>query len=189
LKYNSKMGARLKKAAVALILGAANCVFAQNASMSAADLRERLHHIHTPHSIDNELDRLTTTLQLSQQQRDEVKVAAAAAPRQNPDVDRRQSDRVGRILRIHSISDETHHQINALLTDQQLVLVQQVQAQMREEGAAAKSTRYAITDAQRLLSPTISENRSIRSTKGGATNPVVMLPVTRGASDCGHVVT
>jgi len=36
--------------------------------------------------------------------------------------------------RIHSISDDTHRQINALLSDRQLVLVQQMQAQMREEG-------------------------------------------------------
>jgi hypothetical protein len=136
VKYNSKMGVRMKKAAIALILGAANCVFAQKASMPAGDLRERLHHIHTPHSIDNELDRLTKTLQLSQQQRDEVKVLL-----------QQHQDRIQTLIdgnptasdeflheRIHSISDDTHRQINALLTDQQLMLVQQMQAQMREQG-------------------------------------------------------
>ncbi|MEA3121861.1 MAG: hypothetical protein QOH33_1419, partial [Paraburkholderia sp.] len=36
--------------------------------------------------------------------------------------------------RIHSISDDTHREINALLTDRQLVLVQEMQARMRREG-------------------------------------------------------
>jgi hypothetical protein len=123
-------------AAGALILGAANCALAQQASTPAGGLHERLHHIHTPHSIDNELDRLTTTLQLSQQQRGEVKVLL-----------QQHQDRIQTLIdgnptasdeflheRIHSISDDTHRQINALLTDQQRVLVQQMQTQMREEG-------------------------------------------------------
>jgi len=38
------------------------------------------------------------------------------------------------LKQIHSISDDTHRQINALLTDHQLMLVQQMQARMREEG-------------------------------------------------------
>ncbi len=36
--------------------------------------------------------------------------------------------------RIHSISDNTHRQINTLLTDRHLMLVQEMQARMREEG-------------------------------------------------------
>jgi hypothetical protein len=123
-------------AAIALVVGAANCVFAQQASSPAADLRNRLQHIHGAHSIDNELDRLTTTLQLSPQQRTEVEVllrrhhdTIQALIDGNPNA----SDELLR-ERIHSISDDTHREINALLTQQQLVLVQQMQAQMREAG-------------------------------------------------------
>jgi hypothetical protein len=61
-------------AAIALIVGAANSAFAQQASSPAGGLRERPQRIHSGHSIDDELNRLTTTLQLSQQQRSEVKV-------------------------------------------------------------------------------------------------------------------
>ena len=120
-------------AAIALIVGAANCVFAQQASSPAGDQR-----IQRTHSIDSELDRLTTTLQLSQQQRGEVKVLL-----------QQHQDRIQTLIdgnptasdeflheRIHSISDDTHREINALLTQQQLVLVQQMQAQMREAGRA-----------------------------------------------------
>jgi hypothetical protein len=123
-------------AALALILCAANCVIAQQASTPAGGLRERLQRIHSAQSVESELDRLTTTLQLSQQQRGEVKVLL-----------QQHQDRIQTLIdgnptapdeflheRIHSISDDTHRQINALLTDQQLVLVQQMQAQMREEG-------------------------------------------------------
>jgi ABC-type thiamine transport system ATPase subunit len=122
--------------AIALVVNAANCVFAQQASSPAADLRNRLQHMHGTHSIDNELDRLTTTLQLSQQQRSEVEVLLVrhhdtiqALIDGNPNA----SDELLR-ERIHSISDDTHREINALLTQQQLVLVQQMQAQMREAG-------------------------------------------------------
>jgi septal ring factor EnvC (AmiA/AmiB activator) len=118
-------------AAIALIVGAANCVFAQQASSPAGDQR-----IQRTHSIDSELDRLTTTLQLSQQQRSEVKVLL----QQHHDriqalIDRNPSASHESLREpIHSISDDTHRQINALLTDQQLVLAQQMQARMREEG-------------------------------------------------------
>jgi hypothetical protein len=47
-------------AAIVLIVVAANCAFAQQASSPAGDLRKRLQNIHSTHAIDNELDRLTT---------------------------------------------------------------------------------------------------------------------------------
>jgi hypothetical protein len=53
-------------AAIVLAVGAATCVFAQQASSPAAELRNRLQPMHGTRSIDDELDRLTTTLQLSQ---------------------------------------------------------------------------------------------------------------------------
>jgi len=87
--------------------------------------------MHGTHSIDDELDRLTTTLQLSQKQRSEVEVLL-----------QRHHDRIQALIdgnpnaseellqqRIHSISDDTHRPINTLLGDRQLVLVRQ-----RQEG-------------------------------------------------------
>jgi DNA anti-recombination protein RmuC len=123
-------------AAIVLAVGATTCVFAQPASSPAAELRNRLQQMHGTHSIDDELDRLTTTLQLSQKQRSEVEVLL-----------QRHHDRIQALIdgnsnaseellqqRIHSISDDTHREINALLSPQQLVLVKQMQAQMREVG-------------------------------------------------------
>ncbi len=126
-------------AAIALIVGTVNCVSAQQASSPAGDVRTRLQHIHSPHSIDDELDRLTMTLQLSQQQRSAVKVLL----QQHHDTIQALIDGNANAsdeflqARIHSISDTTHRQINALLTKQQLVLVQQMQARMREEGRSS----------------------------------------------------
>jgi DNA anti-recombination protein RmuC len=123
-------------AAVALVVGTANCVFAQQAPTPASGLRERLQHIHSTHSIEGELDRLTTTLQLSQQQHNEVQVLLQQHHDRIQaliDGERNASDELLR-ERIHSISDDTHRQINALLTDRQRVLVQEMQAQMRDEG-------------------------------------------------------
>lgn len=75
-------------------------------------------------------------MQLSPQQRSEVEVllrrhhdTIQALTDGNPNA----PDELLR-ERIHSISDDTHREINALLTQQQLVLVQQMQAQMREAG-------------------------------------------------------
>jgi hypothetical protein len=123
-------------AAVVLISGAANCIFAQQASTPAGELRERLQRSHSTHSIESELDRLTTTLQLSPQQHNEVQVLL-----------QQHHDRIQALIdsepnasdeliqeRIHSISDDTHREINALLTDRQLLLVQEMQARMRREG-------------------------------------------------------
>ena len=123
-------------AAIALMVGAATCAFAQEASSPTGGLRERLQRIHSAHSIEDELDRLTTTLQLSQRQRGKVKVLL-----------QQHHDRIQALIdgnpyttddflqkQIHSISDDTHRQINALLTDRQLMLAQQMQARMREEG-------------------------------------------------------
>jgi hypothetical protein len=121
---------------IGLVLGAVYCVFAQQASSPAADLRSRLQQRHGAHSIDDELDRLTKTLQLSLQQRTQVEVlllrhhdAIQALIDSNSNV----SDELLQ-EQIHSISDDTHREINALLTQQQLVLAQQMQAQMREAG-------------------------------------------------------
>jgi hypothetical protein len=113
-------------AGIALIVGATNYASAQQAWLPAGDQR-----IQSTHSIDNELDRIAMTLQLSQQRCSEVSallqqhhVRILAPIDGNPSA----SDEFLR-KRIHSISDDTHRPINTLLGDRQLVLVRQ-----RQEG-------------------------------------------------------
>jgi hypothetical protein len=77
-------------AGIALIVGATNYASAQQAWLPAGDQR-----IQSTHSIDNELDHIAMTLQLSQQRCSEVSSAAAATPCQDPGADRRQSERIG----------------------------------------------------------------------------------------------
>jgi hypothetical protein len=70
--------------------------------------REQLSHIHTPHSIDQELVRLTKDLELAPEQQSRVR----ALLDENPNASRQELG-----PRIHAISDETHREIHALLSD------------------------------------------------------------------------
>jgi hypothetical protein len=80
---------------------------------------EQLQHIHTPQSIDQELARLTKDLELTREQQRQIRPLLVehhdriqALLDKNPTASRQQLG-----PRIHAISDETHHQIHALLTD------------------------------------------------------------------------
>ena len=89
--------------------------------------------IHGLRSIDQELDHLTKDLELTGQQRKQVR------PLLEEHHDRIQAllDRNPSISRadlgpqIHAISDETHHQIEALLTKHQKQLAKAMQERMR----------------------------------------------------------
>jgi Spy/CpxP family protein refolding chaperone len=89
--------------------------------------------VHGPRSIDQELDHLTKDLELTPSQRKQVK------PLLQEHHDRIQAlfDKNPKLSRedlgpqIHAISDETHHQIEALLTDHQKQLAKAMQERMR----------------------------------------------------------
>ena len=90
--------------------------------------------IHGPRSIDQELDHLTKDLELTPSQRKQIR------PLLEEHHDRIQVmfDKNPKVSRedlgpqIHAISDETHHQIEALLTEHQKQLAKAMQERMRK---------------------------------------------------------
>ena len=91
--------------------------------------RQQLQHIHTPQSIDQELTRLTKDLELTPEQQQQVRPLLdehhdkiQALLDKNPIVSRQQLG-----PQIHAISDDTHHEIHALLTDHQKELEKTMQ--------------------------------------------------------------
>jgi predicted HTH transcriptional regulator len=104
-----------------LLTGLATSAAAQDNAVQEPSARQQLQHIHTPQSIDQELARLTTDLQLTMQQQKQVRVLLnehhdkiQALLDKNPTASRQELG-----PRIHAISDETHREIHALLTDHQ----------------------------------------------------------------------
>src|SRR6202035_3436239 len=90
--------------------------------------------IHGPRSIDQELDHLTKDLELTPNQRKQIRPLLEehhdriqALLDKNPGVPR---EDLG--PQIHAISDETHHQIEALLTEHQKQLAKAMQEHMHD---------------------------------------------------------
>jgi Spy/CpxP family protein refolding chaperone len=104
--------------------------------------------IHGPRSIDQELDHLTKDLELTPNQRKQIRPlleqhhnSIQALLDKNPTLSRE-------ALRsqIHAISDETHHQIEALLTEHQKQLAKAMQKRMH---AGEESKRPVPSGASR----------------------------------------
>ena len=92
--------------------------------------------IHGPRSIDQELDHLTKDLELTANQRKQVRPLLEehhdkiqALLDKNPKLSRQDLG-----PQIHAICDETHHQIEALLTDHQKQLAKAMQKRMHDGG-------------------------------------------------------
>jgi periplasmic protein CpxP/Spy len=88
--------------------------------------------IHGPRSLDQELDHLTKDLELTPNQRKQIKPLLQehhdriqALFDKNPGVSRQDL-----APQIHAITDETHHQIHALLTEHQKKLEKAMQDRM-----------------------------------------------------------
>lgn len=88
--------------------------------------------IHGPRSIDQELDHLTKDLKLTSKQRKQIRPLLEehhdriqALIDENPTLSR---EALG--PQIHAISDDTHHQIEALLTNHQKQLAKAMQKRM-----------------------------------------------------------
>src|SRR5205814_1822645 len=89
--------------------------------------------IHGPRSIDQELDHLTKDLELTANQRKQIRRLLEehhdriqALFDKNPGVSRKDLG-----PQIHAINNETHHQIEALLTEHQKQLAKAMQERMR----------------------------------------------------------
>jgi len=105
---------------VAPMLGTAGLGVAQDGRQQPS-AREQLQHIHTPQSIDQKLASLTKDLELTPKQQQQVRPLLQehhdkiqALLDKNPTASRRDLG-----PQIHAISDETHRQIHALLSDHQ----------------------------------------------------------------------
>jgi hypothetical protein len=87
---------------------------------------------HAPRTIDQELDHLTKELELTPAQQKEIRPLLLQHQQQiqtlidkNPT-----APRAALSTQIHGISDQTHHKIDALLTDHQKQLAEAMQARM-----------------------------------------------------------
>jgi hypothetical protein len=106
---------------VMLMFGIAGTAIAQNTGIQQQPARRQLQQIHSPRSIDQELAHLTKDLELTPEQQRQVRPLLnehhdkiQALLDKNPTASRQELG-----PQIHAISDETHREIHALLTDRQ----------------------------------------------------------------------
>ncbi len=121
---------------VMFMLGIAGTAIAQDNGAQQPSARQQLQHIHTPQSIDQELAHLTKDLELTSQQQRQVRSLLQehhdkiqALLDKNPTASRQELG-----LQIHTISDETHGKIHALLTDHQKELEKAMQQREHSGG-------------------------------------------------------
>jgi periplasmic protein CpxP/Spy len=128
---------------VVLMLGIAGAAIAhQDNHVQQPSARQQLQRIHSPQSIDQELARLTKDLELTPQQQKRVRPLLQehhdkiqALLDKNPKASRQEL-----APQIHAVSDETHRQIHALLTDPQKELEKAMQ---RREHSGKENRRSA----------------------------------------------
>ena len=111
------------------MLGTMTPAVAQDSGGQQPSAQQQLQHVHTPQSIDQELARLTKELELTPEQQQQVRPLLVehhdriqAVFDKNPTASRQELS-----PQIHSISDDTHRQIHALLTDHQKELEKAMQ--------------------------------------------------------------
>jgi hypothetical protein len=118
-----------------LMLGVASAAVAQEKEEHQPSAREQLQHIDAPQSIDQELARLTKDLELTAAQQKQIRPLLAehhdriqALFDKNPRASRQEL-----APQIHAISDDTHREIHALLSDHQKKL-EQAMSQREHDG-------------------------------------------------------
>jgi protein CpxP len=151
-----------------LILGMAGAAVAQDVTQNVAQengtqqpsAREQLQRMHAPQSIDQELARLTKDLELTpdqqkqvrpllQEHHDRIQVLLDKNPK---------SSRQELAPQIHAISDDTHHQVHALLTAHQ----QQLEKAMQQREHNGEENRRPEPPATASPEPSLSACGSIR---------------------------
>jgi Spy/CpxP family protein refolding chaperone len=117
-----------------LALGITGVAMAQDNASRPQGATQELQKIHTARSMDEELDHLTKDLELTPEQRKQIRPLLQehhdkiqALFDKNPTLSRQALG-----PQIHAISDETHHQIEELLTDHQKQLAKAMQKRMHE---------------------------------------------------------
>src|SRR5258706_14842440 len=125
---------------IMFMLGMAGSPVAQDNGVQQPSARQQLQHVHTPQSIDQELARLTTDLELSSKQQhvrsllEEHHDWIQALLDKNPKASRQELG-----PQIHAISDETHRKIHALLPDHQRELKKAMQQREHNGGENSRS--------------------------------------------------
>jgi len=117
-----------------LALGMTGIAMAQENAPQPQGRNQAHQGIHGPRSIDQELDHLTKDLELTPNQRKQIR------PLLEEHHDRIQAlfDKNPKLSRqdlgpqIHAISDDTHHEIEALLTEHQKQLAKAMQERMHK---------------------------------------------------------
>ena len=135
---------------VMLMLGIASAAIAQDNGAEQPSARQQLQHIHTPQSIDQELAHLTKDLELTSQQRQQVRPLLEEHHDKiqvlfdkNPTASRQELG-----PQIHAISDETHGKIHALLTDHQKELEKAMLQHEHNSGENRRSTPPAVASPE-----------------------------------------
>jgi DNA anti-recombination protein RmuC len=138
-----------------LIVGMASLAIAKDNGGQQPSVRQQLQHVHTPQSIDQELARLTTDLELSSEQQQHVRSLLEehhdriqALLDKNPKASRQELG-----PQIHAISDETHRKIHALLTDHQKELEKAMQQREHNGGENRRSAPPAASSPEPSSSP------------------------------------
>src|SRR5947209_7273882 len=157
-----------------LLLGITGPAVAQEEGLKQPSARQQLQHIHTPESIDQELARLTKDLALTPKQQQQVRPLLQehhdkiqALLDKNPKASRQDI-----APQIHAISDQTHRQIHALLTDQQKELEKAMQQRehrgkenRRSAPPAAKSPESSFPDLQEMAGEYVSPSQVVPTGK------------------------
>ena len=140
---------------VILILGMGRPAVAQDDGVQQPSARQQLQHIHTPQSIDQELVRLTKDLELTPEQQRQVRPLLGehhdwiqALLDKNPTASRQDLG-----PQIHAISDETYHEIHALLTYHQKELEKAMQQREHDGGENRRSAPPAAASPGPSSSP------------------------------------
>ena len=131
------------------MLGMSGAAVAQDGAVQSPPARQELQAIHTPRSIDQELDHLTKDLELTPAQQKQVRPLLEehhnkiqALLDKNPTASRQALG-----PQIHAISDETHHEIHALLDDHQRQLEKAMQQRERNGGESRRPATPAATSS------------------------------------------
>jgi len=126
---------------VMLMLGIAGLAVAQDNGVQQPSAREQLQHIHTSQSIDQEVARLTKDLQLTPEQQQQVRpLLEEHHDRIHGQLDKNPTASRQKLgPQIHTISDETHRKIHALLTDHQKELEKAMQQREHNRGENRRS--------------------------------------------------
>jgi periplasmic protein CpxP/Spy len=138
-----------------LMLGMAGPAVAQDNGVQKPSARQQLQNIHSSQSIDQELAHLTKDLELTPEQRQQVRPLLVehhdkiqALLDKNPTASRQELG-----PQIHAISDETHYEIHALLTDHQKELEKAMLQREDNSGESRRSGPPAAASPEPSSSP------------------------------------